>query len=120
MAVKNRKDFRRSRIKQRIRKIVTGTDERPRMTVFRSCKEIYVQLIDDQTGKTLVASSSMEPEINGKKVTKLEKAGLVGKSIAEKAKEAGISTVIFDRNGYLYHGRVKSLAAAARESGLKF
>jgi large subunit ribosomal protein L18 len=120
MAVKSKKDYRRLRIKQRIRKIVTGTAERPRMTVFRSCKEIYVQLIDDQAGKTLFSSSSMEPEISSKKAAKLEKAVMVGKAIAEKAKEAGITEVVFDRNGYLYHGRVKSLADAARGNGLKF
>ncbi len=120
MAIKSRKDFRRFRIKQRIRKIVHGTPDRPRMTIFRSCKAIYVQLIDDLAGKTLVAASSMEKEMLGQKVTKTEMAKLVGKRIAEKAQQAGIDMVVFDRNGYLYHGRVKTLADAAREGGLKF
>lgn len=120
MAIKSKKDYRRSRIKMRVRKIVTGTAERPRMTVFRSNKEIYVQLVDDLTGRTFVAASSLEKEISSQKVTKIEQAKLVGKAIAAKAKEAGIELVVFDRNGYLYHGRVKSLAEAAREGGLKF
>lgn len=120
MAIKDKKEQRRSRIKMRIRKIITGTAERPRMTVFRSNKEIYVQLIDDLTGKTLATASSLTAEINEQKVTKIEQARLVGKAIAEKASQAGIGSVVFDRNGYLYHGRVKSLAEAARESGLKF
>jgi large subunit ribosomal protein L18 len=90
------------------------------MTVFRSCKAIYVQLIDDQVGKTLVAASSMEKGVNDQKITKTEMAKKVGKLVAEKAIQAGIEKVVFDRNGYLYHGRVKSLADAAREGGLKF
>jgi large subunit ribosomal protein L18 len=90
------------------------------MTVFRSCKAIYVQLIDDQSGKTLVCASSMEKELKDQKCTKTEFAKLVGKSIAGKALQAGIEKVVFDRNGYLYHGRVKTLAEAAREGGLKF
>ena len=100
----------------RIRKIVNGTAERPRMTVFRSNKGIYVQLIDDLAGHTLHSAASSADD----KSPKMEQAGKVGKQIAEKAKEAGIETVVFDRNGYLYHGRVKALADAARESGLKF
>jgi large subunit ribosomal protein L18 len=120
MAIKSNKEFRRFRIKKRVRKIVEGTPDRPRMSVFRSNKEIYVQLIDDLSGKTLVAASSMAKDLGDKKLSHLEKAKLVGKLIAEKATQAGISTVIFDRNGYLYHGRVKSLADAAREAGLKF
>jgi large subunit ribosomal protein L18 len=120
MAIKNRKDFRRFRIKKRIRKIIHGTPDRPRMTVFRSNKEIYVQLVDDLGNKTLMSASSQITDIASQKATKIEKAKLVGKLIAEKAKDAGIETVIFDRNGYLYHGRVKSLAEAARENGLKF
>lgn len=120
MAIKNRKDFRRFRIKKRIRKVVHGTPDRPRMTVFRSNKEIYVQLVDDLGGKTIVAASSQAGDIASQKVTKIEKAKLVGKLIAEKATEAGVNSVVFDRNGYLYHGRVKSLAEAARENGLKF
>jgi large subunit ribosomal protein L18 len=90
------------------------------MTVFRSSKAIYVQLIDDQAGKTLVSASSMEKGIKEQKGTKTEIAKVVGKSIAEKAIQAGINQVVFDRNGYLYHGRVKSLAESAREGGLKF
>jgi large subunit ribosomal protein L18 len=119
MSIKTR-EFRRTRIKQRVRKVVSGTAERPRMTVFRSNEEIYVQLIDDLAGKTLVTASSQSKEIGSQKVKKSEKAKMVGKLIAEKAIQAGINTVVFDRNGYLYHGRVKSLADAAREGGLKF
>lgn len=115
------KQERRTRIKHRIRKHVSGSKERPRMTVFRSNKQIYVQLIDDVENKTLVAVSSLAKEIAGKKdVNKTEQAKLVGKLAAEKSKDAGIKEVVFDRNGYLYHGRVKALADAAREAGLKF
>jgi len=120
MAIKSRKEFRRFRIKRRIRKIVSGTPDRPRMTVFRSNKAIYVQLIDDQAGKTLVAASSMEKAMVDSKGTKTDLAKQVGKLIAEKSLQAGIDKVVFDRNGYLYHGRVKALADAAREGGLKF
>lgn len=90
------------------------------MTVYRSNKQISVQLINDKEGKTLVSASSLEKEIASQKVTKTEQAALVGKAIAEKARTAGIEAVVFDRNGYLYHGRVKQLADAAREAGLKF
>jgi large subunit ribosomal protein L18 len=90
------------------------------MTVYRSNKQIYVQLVDDVSGETLVSASSKEKEIEGQKGNKIEQAKQVGKRIAEKAKEKGISNVVFDRNGYLYHGRVKNLADAAREGGLKF
>ena len=114
------KQERRSRIKRRIRKSITGTGDTPRMSVFRSNKQIYVQLVDDNSGQTLVSASSKEKEIASQKVNKIDQAKLVGKRIAEKAKEKGIETVVFDRNGYLYHGRVKNLADAARESGLKF
>ncbi|MEZ5070644.1 MAG: 50S ribosomal protein L18 [Bacteroidales bacterium] len=110
---------RRQRIKYRIRKRLSGSNDRPRMTVFRSNKQIYVQLVDDISGQTLVSASSKEKDIASQKVNKIEQAKLVGKRIAEKAKEKGIETVVFDRNGYLYHGRVKNLADAARESGLK-
>lgn len=116
----NNKEFRRNRIKQRVRKIVSGTPERPRMSVFRSNRDIYVQLIDDTAGNTLVSSSSAVAEISSQKVTKTEKSAMVGKAIAEKAQSAGITKVVFDRNGYLYHGRVKTLADAAREGGLIF
>jgi large subunit ribosomal protein L18 len=114
------KEFRRNRIKMRIRKVVSGTPERPRLTVFRSNKEIYVQLIDDLNGKTLLSSSSSEKGVADGKNTKINQAIEVGKSIGQKALNAGISNVVFDRNGYLYHGRVKSLAEAAREAGLIF
>jgi large subunit ribosomal protein L18 len=90
------------------------------MSVYRSNKQIYVQLIDDITGQTLVTASSKEKEIASQKVNKIDQSKLVGKRIAEKAKEKGIENVVFDRSGYLYHGRVKNLADAARESGLKF
>ncbi len=120
MAIKNRKDYRRNRIKMRIRKVVKGTTERPRLSVFRSNKEIYAQVIDDLTGHTMASASSRIESIATSKVSKTEQASMVGKLIAEKALEAGIQAVVFDRNGYLYHGRVKSLAEAAREAGLKF
>lgn len=99
---------------------MNGTPERPRLTVFRSNKQIYAQLVDDTTGTTMVSASSRESGIAEQKVTKIEQAKMVGKSIAEKAIAAGIESVVFDRNGYLYHGRVKSLADASREGGLKF
>jgi len=114
------KDYRRARIHNRIRKIVEGTSTRPRLNVFRSNKHIKVQLIDDSKGLTLVSASSSEKVILENKVNKVEQAKLVGKLVAEKALKAGISEIVFDRGGYLYHGRVKSLADAARESGLKF
>jgi len=110
---------RRQRIKYRIRKRLSGSGECPRMTVYRSNKQIYVQLVDDVSGQTLASASSKEKEIASQKVNKIDQAKLVGKRIAEKAKEKGIESVVFDRNGYLYHGRVKNLADAARESGLK-
>ena len=111
---------RRHRIKHRIRKIVSGDAAKPRLSVFRSNKEIDAQLIDDINGVTLVAASSREKGIASKKGTKIEIAALVGKAIAEKAAKAGIENVAFDRNGFLYHGRVKALADGAREAGLKF
>ncbi len=107
---------RRSRIKRRIRKIISGTATKPRLSVYRSNKEIYAQLVDDVNGVTIASVSSRNIKAN----TKAEAALSVGKSIAEKATKAGIETVAFDRNGYLYHGRVKVLADAAREAGLKF
>lgn len=116
----NTKDFRRNRIKQRIRKVVNGDAQSPRLSVFRSNKGIYVQLIDDVSEKTLVAASSSDKGIADAKGNKIDQAKMVGKAIAEKAIKAGISSVRFDRNGYLYHGRVKSLAEGAREAGLKF
>jgi large subunit ribosomal protein L18 len=116
----NKKEFRRNRIKNRVRKIVSGTPERPRMSVYRSNRDIYVQIIDDRAGVTLASASSVVPDIKAQKVTKTEKSAMVGKLIAERAKNAGITAVVFDRNGYLYHGRIKSLADAAREGGLTF
>ena len=108
---------RRNKIKARIRGKISGTAERPRMSVFRSNKQIYVQLIDDLSGRTLASSSSKGIE---QQATKTEIAAMVGSAIAAKALEAGITEVVFDRNGYLFHGRVKSLADAARAAGLKF
>ena len=107
---------RRTKIKYRVRNKVFGVAERPRMSVFRSNKQIYVQIINDQTGRTLAAASSLGLEAMPKK----EQAAKVGEMIAKKALEAGITTVVFDRNGYLYHGRVKEVADAARNGGLKF
>jgi large subunit ribosomal protein L18 len=118
--MKNIKAARRLKIKRRIRSTVYGTAERPRLCVFRSNKQIYAQLINDIDGVTLCAASSREAELAKEKGTKVDMANVVGKKIAEKAKGAGIETVVFDRNGYLYHGRVKSLAEGAREAGLKF
>ena len=109
---------RRQKIKQRIRKSISGTAVKPRLSVFRSNKEIYAQLIDDVNGVTLLAASSREKEIG--KGTNIEVATAVGKLVAEKALKAGIETVTFDRGGYLYHGRIKSLAEGARAAGLKF
>lgn len=117
MALK--KEDRRLRIKRRIRKTVTGTAERPRLTVFRSNKHMYAQLIDDVNGVTLGNAGSLK-DSDAQGIAKIEQAAVVGKSIAAVAKAAGIETVVFDRNGYLYHGRVKSVADAAREAGLKF
>ncbi|MBQ9254696.1 MAG: 50S ribosomal protein L18 [Bacteroidales bacterium] len=114
-----KKDIRRLKIKMRIRKKVNGTADKPRFTVFRSNKEIYAQLIDDVAGRTLASASSMEKDFQ-KQGTKSDMAASVGKLIAERGKQAGIESVVFDRNGYLYHGRVKSLADSARENGLKF
>ena len=112
---------RRTRIKLRIRKKINGTAETPRVAVFRSNKQIYVQVIDDLNGITLLSAGSREKEIAGKTgIKKVEQAALVGKLLAAKCKEKGISSVLFDRSGYKYHGRVKSLADAAREGGLKF
>ncbi len=107
---------RRIKIKYRIRKNVNGTAERPRMSVFRSNKQIYVQIINDVTGVTLASASSLGLEA----MPKIEQAEKVGALVAEKAQAAGITTVVFDRNGYLYHGRVKALADAARNAGLNF
>ncbi|MFZ9054852.1 MAG: 50S ribosomal protein L18 [Flavobacteriales bacterium] len=112
------KTFARNRIKRRVRGKIQGTAECPRLSVFRSNKQIYAQIIDDRAGRTLAAAGSLGAD--EAKGAKLDQAAAVGKMIAEKAKAAGIETVVFDRNGYLYHGRVKTLAEAAREGGLKF
>ena len=108
---------RRIKIKYRVRNKISGTAERPRMSVFRSNKQIYVQVIDDLSGKTLVVASSLKLDV---KAPKKEIAAKVGELIAKGAQEAGVQTVVFDRNGYLYHGRIKELADAARNGGLKF
>ena len=112
------KSDRRQRIRFRIRKTISGTASNPRLSVFRSNKEIYAQLIDDVNGVTLLAASSREKEVG--KGTNVEIASAVGKLVAEKALKAGIETVTFDRGGYLYHGRIQSLAEGARAAGLKF
>jgi len=114
------KNERRLRIKNRIRKVVSGTEARPRLAVYRSNKEIYAQIVDDVNGKTISAASSRDKAISAAKATKSEVAKLVGKALAEKALKAGIETIAFDRGGYLYHGRIKSLAEGARDAGLKF
>lgn len=110
---------RRAKIKRSIRKKISGTTQVPRLSVFRSNKQIYAQLIDDTKGVTLVAASSYKNKA-AEKVNKTEQAVVVGKEIAGKAIKAGVESVVFDRNGYLYHGRVKALADSAREGGLKF
>ena len=110
------KEARRVKIKYRVRNKISGTAARPRMSVFRSNKQIYVQVIDDEAGKTLVAASSLGQEA----CPKQEQAFKVGEAVAKKALKAGISEVVFDRNGYLYHGRVKEVAEGARKGGLKF
>ncbi|HMU70131.1 MAG TPA: 50S ribosomal protein L18 [Chitinophagales bacterium] len=116
----SKKSIRRQKIRYRIRKKIAGTAECPRLAVFRSNKEIYVQLIDDVAGHTLCAASSNDKQGKAYTGTKVEKAAAVGKQIAAQAQAKGITTVIFDRGGYLYHGRVKSLADGAREGGLQF
>jgi len=121
MAKKSRR-VQRERRHRRIRKRVVGTPERPRLNVFRSLKHIYAQIIDDSRGHTLVAASTLEPEvraqING--MSKVEQASVVGRVLAQRAREVGIRQVVFDRGGYKYHGRVKALAEGAREGGLVF
>jgi len=115
------KSQRRQNIRYRIRRrIGEGTAQKPRLSVFRSNTEIYVQLIDDTKGQTLAAASSKDKDIKAQKANKVEKSKMVGEAIAKKAVELGIKDVTFDRSGYLYHGRVKSVADGAREGGLKF
>ena len=124
MSDKNKiKTFRRLRKKKRIHKIVSGTSERPRLAVFRSARNIYAQLIDDVANRTLAGVSTLTPDLNGQVSEakgKVDAAKLVGKAIADKAKALKVETVVFDRGGYLYHGRVKAIAEGARENGLKF
>ncbi|MGN6436153.1 MAG: 50S ribosomal protein L18 [Agriterribacter sp.] len=114
------KVIRRQKIRYNIRKTVSGTAQKPRLAVFRSNKDIYAQLIDDVTGVTLASASTKDKDIKAQKAPKVELSGLVGKAIAAKATAVGITTAIFDRGGYLYHGRVKAVAEGAREGGLKF
>jgi len=121
MLTKTSKNETRSRVHVRIRKRMVGTSERPRLNVYRSLNHIYVQIIDDSQGKTLVSASSVEGEKGQKRSGgNLASAKDVGKKVAERAKQKGITKVVFDRGGYLYHGRVKALADAAREAGLQF
>jgi large subunit ribosomal protein L18 len=115
-----RKELRRLRIRRSIRKKVSGTAVRPRLSVYRSNMDIYVQLIDDENGHTLAAASSRDKDMQGNKATKVEKSKAVGAKIAQLAKGLGIETIVFDRGGYLYHGRVKAVADGAREGGLSF
>jgi large subunit ribosomal protein L18 len=114
------KENRREKIKLKLRKKIKGTAQSPRLNVYRSNSEIYAQLVDDKGGKTLMAVGSVDKSIQTAKVNKIEQAKMVGKMIAEKAVANGITEVVFDRNGFLYHGRIKSLADGAREGGLKF
>jgi large subunit ribosomal protein L18 len=119
------KDDRRQRIKYRLRKRTTGSTERPRLTVFRSVSHIYVQVVDDASGRTIASASTVEPTVKGtlKKDAKggnVAGAKVIGKTIAERLSEKGVKRVVFDRNGFLYHGRVKAVADAAREAGLEF
>jgi large subunit ribosomal protein L18 len=124
MKIKTKED-RRDRIKYRIRKRVAGTSERPRLSVFRSLAHVYVQVIDDRTGQTIVSASSVEPSIKST-FANTERGGnrggavAIGRTIAERLKAKGITRVVFDRNGFLYHGRIKAIADAARQAGLEF
>ncbi len=118
-----KKNVRRRRRKARIRKTVSGTPDRPRLTVYRSNKNIYAQIVDDEAGQTLVSSSTMEKDVAGKlgeATSNKNAAKAVGETIAERAGQAGIQQVVFDRNGYAFHGRIRELAEAARKGGLKF
>ena len=114
------KVIRRQKIRHRIRRRISGTPEKPRLSVFRSNSDTYVQLIDDVNGVTVAAASTREKDIAAQKVTKLEKSKLAGGVLARKALELGLTAVVFDRSGYLYHGRIKAVADGAREGGLKF
>lgn len=115
----SKKTLARLKVKRRVRGKLSGTADRPRLSVFRSNKQIYAQIIDDKSGRTLASASSLSKD-DPKRQPKLEQATSVGTMIAEQAKDAGITNVVFDRNGYLFHGRVKQLAQAARDGGLKF
>jgi large subunit ribosomal protein L18 len=114
------KVIRRQKIRHRIRKNVAGTAQKPRLSVFRSNSDTYVQLIDDVNGVTIASSSTKEQDIAAQKLPKIEKSKLAGAVLARKAIELGVATVVFDRSGYLYHGRIKAVADGAREGGLKF
>ena len=116
----NNKSSAREKIKFRIRKKINGVAARPRLSVFRSNTEIYAQLINDDNGSTIASVSSLDKDIKAQKVTKTEKSKLVGNAIARKAIDLGLTTVVFDRGGYIYHGRVKGVAEGAREGGLQF
>ena len=121
--IKKDRTLRRERIKVSVRKKIYGTPERPRLTVYRSLNDIYGQIIDDVSGKTILSISSISKEVREEVAatkTKVAKSAVIGKVLAKKAIEKNITTVVFDRNGYLYHGRVKALAEGAREGGLKF
>jgi large subunit ribosomal protein L18 len=115
----NVKVIKRQKVRFRLRKKINGTAEKPRLSVFRSNTEIYAQLINDVTGTTIVAASSKDKEIVAQKVNKTDKSKLVGESIAKKATAIGINTAVFDRSGYIYHGRIKAVAEGAREGGIK-
>ena len=124
MQMKTKED-RRDRIKYRIRKKMRGTSERPRLSVFRSVSHIYVQVIDDLSGTTVASASSVEPDVKAKLTGEMRAgnrkgAELIGRTIAERLKDKGITRVVFDRNGFLYHGRVRAVAEAARQAGLEF
>lgn len=116
----NNKSSAREKIKFRIRKKINGVAARPRLSVFRSNADIYAQLINDETGATIASVSSLDKDIKAQKITKTEKSKLVGNAIARKATDLGLTAVVFDRGGYIYHGRVKAVAEGAREGGLQF
>jgi len=124
MKIKTKED-RRDRIKHRLRKRIRGSEQRPRLTVYRSVAHIYVQVVDDMTGRTIASASSVEPSVKGT-FAKQAKGGnvagaqVVGKTIAQRLVEKGVKRIVFDRNGFLYHGRIKAVADAAREAGLEF
>ena len=116
----NNKSSARQKIRYRIRKKISGTSSIPRLTVFRSNSDIYAQLIDDNSGTTIAAASSRQKDITAQKGPKIEKSKMVGEALAKKAVELGVKKVVFDRSGYIYHGRVKAVAEGAREAGLEF